>query len=96
STLEDLMAKSEKTLMFKIINNEIYILNDKREVIYPAGKSVDDDNAKFAVYSISVITELLADGNQSSTQVEQRSEVLSITNGSQTLEMSGWCPPICN
>ena len=94
STLEDLMAKSEKILMFKFVDNEIYILNDKREVIYPAGKSIDAD-AKLAVYSISVINELISTGDQPMIQVEQRNAVLSITSGIQTLEASAWCPPLC-
>lgn len=94
STLEDLMAKSDKILMFKFVDNEIYILNDKREVIYPAGKSIDAD-AKLAVYSISVINELISTGDQPMIQVEQRNAVLSITSGIQTLEASAWCPPLC-
>lgn len=94
NTLHDLLGKSEKTVMFKIIDKELYVLNNNREVIYPAGGMVASD-VKLAVYSISVISKLIADGNQSSTQVEQRSEVLSITNGNQTLEYSSWCPPLC-
>ena len=94
NTLQDLLGKSEKTVMFKIIDKELYVLNNNREVIYPAGGMVAAD-VKLAVYSISVISKLIADGNQSSTQVEQRSEVLSITNGNQTLEYSSWCPPLC-
>jgi hypothetical protein len=95
SELASLFSGSKNYLMFKIINNQLVILGDKRVVLYPAGYK-DDNKEVFAVYSISKIQELLNTGKAVATTVEQRSEVISINNGEQTLEMMHWCPPYCD
>ena len=94
SQLTSLLASTKAYLMFKIINNDLVILGDDRVVLYPAGYKIDDKEV-FAVYSKSLIKELLDNGKQATTTVEQRKDVLSINNGQQTLEFSSWCPPAC-
>ena len=93
--LASLVTRSQKYLMFKIFNNQLVILGDKRVVLYPDGYKVDDKEV-FAVYSIDKIKELLETGKAATTTVEQRNDVISINNGMSTLEMSNWCPPICS
>jgi hypothetical protein len=94
-TLKQLMTQTQKSLMFKIIDGVLYILDDRREVIYPSNQSVGAE-VPFALYSLSIITDLLDQGDQSTTYVQRRSEVLTVTNGEYTMEVAAWCPPICS
>ncbi|MFC2103567.1 hypothetical protein ACFLSS_03975, partial [Bacteroidota bacterium] len=61
---------------------------------YPAGQSVGDAEV-FTMFSKSVIKKLISDGGESTIYIEQRSEVLTVTNGSYTMESGVVCPPIC-
>lgn len=92
--LKSLITQSSKVVMFKIINNNVYVLDDKRNVLSPSGLSVSSSDV-FSVYAVSVVQELLNDGGSSVTFVEQREKVLTITNGEDTLEYSFVCPPYC-
>ena len=47
------------------------------------------------MYSVTIVQQLLSDGNNPLTYVEKRQEVLTITNGIFTLEYSLLCPPCC-
>lgn len=94
SDLRALTEKSAKLIMFKITNNDVYILGDSRKALLPAGAVVTEDEP-FSAYSISIVQELLSRGNESVTFIEQRNDVLTITNGIFTLEFSIICPPVC-
>ena len=50
----------------------------------------------FHRFSKSIVKELLSLGKEEISYVEKRAEVLSITNGEFTLEMSDPCPPNCD
>lgn len=94
STLKSLVNQSSKVIMFNFIKNDVYILGDNRKVLLPAGFSVSSSEV-FHVYSTSIVQELLDNGNTSMTYIEQRKEVLTITNGNYTLEYAIICPPLC-
>lgn len=94
SDLRALTEKSAKLIMFKITNNDVYILGDSRKALLPAGAVVNEAEP-FSAYSISIVQELLSRGNESVTFIEQRNDVLTITNGIFTLEFSIICPPVC-
>jgi hypothetical protein len=94
SQLSSLFNRTNKYLMFKIIGNTLYILGDGRTVLYPQAGSVDSAEV-FAVYSKSKVNELTEKGEESTTVVERRNEVYSLTNGQYTLEVGNWCPPFC-
>lgn len=94
STLKSLVSQSIKVIMFNIINNDIYISNNNRKVLLPSGFSVNSSEV-FHVYSTSIVQELLNSGNSKVAYIEQRKEVLTITNGNYTLEYSIICPPYC-
>jgi len=94
STLKLLVNQSSKVIMFSFIKNDVYILGDNRKVLLPAGLSVSSSEV-FHVYSASIVQELLNNGNTSVTYIEQRKEVLTITNGDLTLEYALICPPLC-
>lgn len=94
-TLQDLVSKTEKVIMFKIIEDSVVILDNNRKVLFPDGKSVSSKTV-FTVYSISVLNELLSQGKAAFIHIEQRKEVLTITNGNYTLEYGAPCPPDCS
>ena len=94
STLKALVNQSSKVIMFNFIQNDVYILGDNRKVLLPAGFSVSSSEV-FHVYSTSIVQELLDNGGSQVTYIEQRKEVLTITNGNYTLEYSIICPPVC-
>jgi len=80
--------------MFKIINSSLFILGDNRVVLCPAGSSVPDD-VVLHLFSKSKVIELLSLGNSGNTVIENRLNVLTVTNGDYTLEVSYPCPPFC-
>ncbi|MFO7447789.1 MAG: hypothetical protein R6W90_15595 [Ignavibacteriaceae bacterium] len=94
SLLSGLMEKSSSILMFNIINNEAVILGVNRKPLYPENVKVDEETV-FHVYSVSVIRELLESGGSPKTFIEIRPDVMTITNGIITMEMSAYCPPMC-
>lgn len=52
-------------------------------------------NEVFHLFSVSIVQELLTKGSNAVTFVENRQNVLTLTNGDETLELSESCPPIC-
>lgn len=92
--LQSILNKTENYIMFKIVNNSVIVLNNNRNVIFPQGKSINAQEV-FSLYSVSVLNDLLSRGDDTVIYVEQRSEVLSITYGSYTMEVGVFCPPFC-
>jgi len=95
SLLNQLMTQTTNYLMFKIISGTVYVLGDNRVVLQPPNQQVGD-GVVFTLFSISVIKDLLTDGGDSDTAVEQREEVLTLTNGNYTLNTGTSCPPNCD
>lgn len=93
-TVQDLISKTEKDVMFKIIENSVVILDNNRKVLYPEYKSVNSEDV-FTLYSVSVLKDLLSEGKTAFVYIEQRKEVLTITSGNYTLEFGSDCPPDC-
>ena len=92
--LRSILSQSENKIMFNVIDNTLYILDNNRNLIIPSGGSVNSSTV-FSVFGISVTEELLDKGGSSSTYIEIRNEVLTITNGNFTMDMSEPCPPVC-
>lgn len=99
SNLTQLLSRTDKTIMFGIINQQLIILDNKRNLLYPE-KAEYKDTDVFTAYSVSVVRELLSNnrmnkGNEETVSVEQRKEVLSVTSENKTLESGARCPPMC-
>ncbi len=81
-------------IMFKIINDEIYILDNKRNVLLPIGATINSTEV-FSVYTVSIVQQLLSVGGNPFSYIEKRKSVSTITNGEYTLEYGSLCPPFC-
>ncbi len=94
SSLQGLLNRTNNFIMFNIVNGEAFVLDENRDVLYPEDKTINSQEV-FTMFSISTINELLSLGNKDVVLVEQRSSVLSVSNGGFTLEVGAFCPPIC-
>lgn len=102
NTLSELLNKTDKSIMFGLIDRQLIILDNNRNIIFPE-KAEFKETDVFTVYSTNVVMELLSGkalNKQSveevdSVSIEQRREVLSVSTDAQTLETGGKCPPFC-
>jgi len=93
-TLKNFTYQSVNVIMFKLMNNDLYILDNNRNVLLPLGVTINSTEV-FSMYSVTIVQQLLSNGNSPFTTVEKRKDVLTITNGMFTLEYSLLCPPFC-
>ncbi len=93
--ISDCLGKSTGFIMFNIINDTIYILDNQRNTLLPLGASVEKE-VVFKTFDIDIVNELMKSGNEPVTFIESRKDnVISLTNGEVTLELSWPCPPSC-
>lgn len=88
-----LISRTNDVVMFRLDNSNLSVLGDSRKII-SSSKSVAPTD-KYHVYSKAKVLELIKKGGGKTIYIEKRSEVLSLTNGSYTLEMGSICPPCC-
>ncbi len=93
--LNTLLNKSGNYLLFKINEENLYILDENRRPLYPADFTVRPEEV-YEIVSISKIQELLNQGQNQQIFFEARKNVYSLTNGDFTLEEIADCPPFCN
>ncbi|MCL4547853.1 MAG: hypothetical protein M1495_04715 [Bacteroidetes bacterium] len=89
-----IIGGSSNTVMLNILKKQLYILGDKRKVLYPAKTTVDSTTV-FHVFSKSKVEELLKANKDATITVEIRKKHLTVTHGTSTLEFSTVCPPWC-
>lgn len=92
-----LLDKCEDRMLFRFEDPDMFVLNEKREVLSSTG-SLKTFNASVVMkaYSKSVIKELLSKGQGgSSISIEKRQNVTSVTYGTLTMENATMCPPDC-
>lgn len=81
--------------MFRISNGSLFIVDNMRQPLYPANFRIDETMV-FHFFSTSVVKRLLEEGTSSITYIELRNnQILTLTNGAYTMEVSEICPPIC-
>jgi hypothetical protein len=94
-----LLDKTIERIMFAILNGELYILGDTRDVLYPVKRTVPKEDV-FAWASKSVVLELLKNTTADSLAlgdlaVEIREDHTTVTYGNYTLQEMMLCPPLC-
>jgi hypothetical protein len=102
NTLSELLNKTDKSIMFGLIDRQLIILDNHRNIIFPENTEFKETDV-FTVYSTNVVMELLSgkalnkqiDGESDSVSIEQRREVLSVSTETNTLESGLKCPPLC-
>ncbi|MDR3666987.1 MAG: hypothetical protein P4L35_09105 [Ignavibacteriaceae bacterium] len=83
-------------IMFRINNGNLIILGDNRKSLHPSGIKISPQD-EMRVFSVSLLKKLISDGNETNTKIEIRNNnILTLTNGNYTLEMSWPCPPTCD
>lgn len=87
--------RSSSYLFFSLNNRILIITNERKEIFYPLNGHIKGDEV-FHVYSSKAIAELISKNPAGSLIIEQRKDVLTVTNGSFTLEFGYLCPPYCN
>lgn len=82
-------------LMFAIdkVSQRINILKSNKSPILSQFPISKDDT--YHLYETQKITELLYYGGENETYIEQREDVVSISNGEYVLELAVPCPPCC-
>ncbi len=93
-SIQIFLSQTNNNIMFRIQNENVVVLDNKRNVIFPKGISVNSSEV-FTLFSVSVVNTLLSKGNESTVYIEKRSEVLSVSTGGFTMEVGVLCPPIC-
>jgi hypothetical protein len=93
--LKSIAVQTPHYIMLGVIKNQLIILDNKRNVLYPKGAVISSSDV-FHVFSTSLLLQLLADGTSQVASVDMRNSVLSVTNGATTMEYSFLCPPFCN
>ena len=95
NTIQGLLNQTNAYIMFKIVNSKVIVLDKQRNVIYPAGATINSGDV-FTLFSLSVVNRLLSRGSGTDIFIEQRSQVLSLTYGDYSMEFGAFCPPICD
>lgn len=93
-SIQIFLSQTNNNIMFSIQNENVIILDNKRNVLFPKGISVNTSEV-FTLFSVSTLNTLLLKGNESSVYIEKRSEVLSVSTGGFTMEVGILCPPFC-
>ena len=94
SYLKQLLNKTDKYIMFKVVEDKAIILDNNRNLLHPTVKIINPTDV-FKVFSISVVNELLSSGLNANVFIEQRNSVLSVSSGDLTMEVGVLCPPWC-
>jgi hypothetical protein len=94
-SFEEFLTRTNNYIMFKIKDNQVIVLDSKRNLIFPERYIVNTTD-EFVMYSVSVIYELLSKGNENTVYIEERRDVLTISNSGYTMEIGVRCPPICD
>lgn len=92
-----LLNRCTEKMMFRFEGTDLYITDEKRSQLFGTSGLARAfslaDTMKY--YSVSVIKELLAKGQNTSVTIEKRESVMSVTAGDYTMEKAAICPPDC-
>ncbi len=90
-----LLSKTGDYVMFDLSGDRVRCLDGKRQALNSFGKTATSKDV-FHKYSRSKVEELISLGDGATVTFETRANVFSVTSGATTLELSVFCPPLCN
>ena len=93
--IRNVLDKAGDYIMFYFKNGKLKIFDAKRIELYPDTGSTIDPNETLRILSTSKVRELLLFEKTSTTNIEFRGKVFTITSGMNTLEFVLSCPPFC-
>jgi hypothetical protein len=92
--LDSLNTEAGNYIMFNFIDGNFIILGNNKTPLYPKNYTISA-GGKYKVYSTSKVRELIREGNENTTTLEYRGDVITLTNGDYTLTGARTCPPFC-
>ncbi len=96
--LKNYVSKTEKSIMFQIIDKQLFVLDDVRKPITSNSKYLNEAVVVHK-FSKSVVLEFIDKSSfrgKSLISIQIRGvDTLVITNGEEALEWSQGCPPFC-
>jgi hypothetical protein len=95
SDLQPMLEKAGDYVMFGFDDKQLLVADSRRDMINNPAYDLKSDHVMFR-FSKSKVYELLSKGGEEFTTIEMRGEVLSLTNGTETLEAGLPCPPMCD
>ena len=93
--LKAALANVKDYLLFKIRGNQALLLNERKAVLNSSSTAALSPNEVAYAFSKSVVEDFLAFSTANTFEVEQRNDVLSVSDNFTTLELSTPCPPMC-
>ena len=95
SDLNSVISQAQNVVMFSIMNKQLVLLGDNRKVLTSTPVNISATDV-FTVCSKSVMLQLLKYGDGNQVYFETRIKVRTITYGMHTMELLGFCPPLCH
>ena len=97
--LKRVLAKANYYVRLKLKNNLLTIFEDTKDVETFNSRfevtAITADDSPEHLLSVETIDEVITLGGSDVTSIEMREDILTITNGAYTLEMTAGCPPVC-
>lgn len=91
--LREMLEKAGTYIMLNIDTGNIRALDQNRTSVLGTAES---ENEVFYKISTSRIELLFEKGGEKNTTIEMRPEILTLTNGEFTLDLTWPCPPYCD
>ncbi|VAX19300.1 hypothetical protein MNBD_IGNAVI01-1493 [hydrothermal vent metagenome] len=91
--LREMLEKAGTYIMLNIDTGNIRALDENRTPVHGTAES---ENEVFYKISTSRIELLFEKGGEKNTTIEMRPEILTLTNGEFTLDLTWPCPPYCD
>lgn len=96
NAVKALLDQAGDYIMFNYDTDNLYIVNGKKKVIFNYGQMKNSFSTEiFRKFSVSVVRDLLSRGSENKVHIEKRTDVITITYSSLSMDMSTPCPPFC-
>ncbi|MFA8343972.1 MAG: hypothetical protein ACEPO8_13450 [Rhodothermaceae bacterium] len=94
--LKNLIPLAGEHIMFRIISDDVVILDQHRQQLYPYDKDADyDEKTVFKFFSVSVLNRLLQSADYHKVIFEEREKALVVKYKNKSMERGRQCPPYC-